>query len=183
MRGVQRLEERTEVDGATHPFLASYLPYLLNRVTREMLRGVDEQFAQHNLNVNTWRILAVLSDQGTCRFGELAGLTAIEPATLSRFVTNLEATGLVRRRRPKADARTVEISLTDQGAKSFTGTLPWAHDVEQRLTTKLSAADVKHLKRMLAQMFSNLKGAGLPDLNAKYSKPRRVASPRATKKS
>ena len=71
-------------------FLAGYLPYLINRLTREMLRGVDKQFQERGLTVSKWRILAVLSDRGTCRFGELARLTSIEPATLSRFVGALD---------------------------------------------------------------------------------------------
>ena len=78
--------DRSKTGSREREFLAGYLPYLLNRLTREMLRGVDKQFQERGLTVSKWRILAVLSDRGTCRFGELARLTSIEPATLSRFV-------------------------------------------------------------------------------------------------
>jgi len=96
-------------------FLAEYLPYLLNRLTREMLRGVDQRFQDHGLTVSTWRVLAVLADRGTCSFGELVKLTSTEPATLSRFMTNLINDGFVHRQRSAVDGRTVEITLTDAG--------------------------------------------------------------------
>jgi len=145
-------------------FLASYLPYLLNRVAREMLKGVDEQFAQHGLTVSKWRILAVLSDRGTCRFGELANLTSIEPATLSRFVGSLSKEGLIRRRRSTSDARSVRIALTEKGEMIFNGTLPWACDTENRLVNGLAPEQVEQLKTMLTHMYANINQLELTDL-------------------
>ena len=57
-----------------------------------------EEFRKRGLTVSTWRVLAVLADRGVCGFGELAELTSIEPATLSRFVEALDA------RRPRSAA-------------------------------------------------------------------------------
>jgi DNA-binding MarR family transcriptional regulator len=137
-------------------FLAEYLPYLLNRLTREMLRGVDQRFQDHGLTVSTWRVLAVLADRGTCSFGELVKLTSTEPATLSRFMTNLINDGFVHRQRSAVDGRTVEITLTDAGEAKFTETLAWGLDVENKLTRGISPSDVQRLKRMLKQMFANI---------------------------
>jgi MarR family transcriptional regulator, organic hydroperoxide resistance regulator len=137
-------------------FLAEYLPFLLNRLTREMLRGVDQKFQDHGLTVQTWRVLAVLADRGTCGFGELARLTSTEPATLSRFVTSLINDGLVDRKRSTADGRTVEITLTDAGEARFTETLPWGLDVENKLTRGIAAPDILRLKSMLKKMFANI---------------------------
>jgi DNA-binding MarR family transcriptional regulator len=137
-------------------FLAEYLPYLINRLTREMLRGVDQKFGDHRLTVHTWRVLAVLADRGTCGFGELAKLTSTEPATLSRFVATLINEGLVDRRRSTVDGRTVEITLTDAGEARFSETLPWGLDVENKLTRGLSSKDILRLKAMLKVMFANI---------------------------
>jgi DNA-binding MarR family transcriptional regulator len=138
-------------------FLAGYLPYLLNRLVREMLRGVDKQFQERGLTVSKWRILAVLSDHGTCRFGELARLTSIEPATLSRFVGALHRDGLIRRRRSSADARAVRIALTEKGEIAFQATLPWALDVENTLVNTIDPKDVARLKAMLTTMYANIR--------------------------
>jgi DNA-binding MarR family transcriptional regulator len=142
--------------GKQREFLAGYLPYLLNRLTREMLRGVDKQFQDRGLTVSKWRVLAVLSDRGACRFGELARLTSIEPATLSRFVGVLVRDGLIRRRRSSADARAVTIGLTEKGEHAFTGTLPWALDVENTLVREIDPKDVAKLKQMLDRMYANI---------------------------
>jgi DNA-binding MarR family transcriptional regulator len=121
-----------------------------------MLRGVDKQFQDRGLTVSKWRILAVLSDRGTCRFGELARLTSIEPATLSRFVSALIREGLIRRRRSSSDARAVTIGLTERGEQAFTGTLPWALEVENTLVSQIDVEDVAKLKQMLKQMYANI---------------------------
>ena len=142
--------------GKRTEFLAGYLPYLLNRLAREMLRGVDKKFQERNLTVSKWRILAILSDRGTCRFGELARLTSIEPATLSRFVGALVRDGLIRRRRSSSDARAVTIGLTEKGELAFAATLPWALEVENTLVREIDPEDVLRLKRMLKQMYANI---------------------------
>ncbi len=111
---------------SANEFLPGFVPYLLNRLVREMLRGVDKKFQDRGLTVQKWRVLAVLSDRGSCGFRELTELTAIEPATLSRFVDALVREGLVRRRRSTSDARAVKITLTDRGEVAFTETLPWS---------------------------------------------------------
>ena len=151
---------------AKREFLGSYLPYLLNRVAREMLRGVDQKFQHRGLTVSKWRILAVLSDRGVCGFGELADLTSMEPATLSRFVASLSKDRLIRRRRSAKDARAVRIALTDAGEAVFTGTLPWAADVENKLARGLSDSDVDSLKRMLAIVYSNVQGTPFADIDS-----------------
>lgn len=137
-------------------FLAGYLPYLLNRLVREMLRRAEKEFQRRGLTVSKWRILAVLSDRGACGFGELARLTSIEPATLSRFVESLIRDRLIRRRRSSADGRAVTITLTEKGEATFVETLPWALDVENRLTRKIPPDDVKRLKAMLKTMYGNI---------------------------
>lgn len=147
-------------------FLGSYLPYLLNRAASEMLRGVDQKFQQRGLTVSKWRILAVLSDRGVCGFGELAELTSIEPATLSRFVGSLAKEGLIRRRRSRTDARAVRIALTEAGETVFIDTLPWAADVENKLAQGLSGSDVDSLKRMLDAIYNNARNTPFADIGS-----------------
>jgi MarR family transcriptional regulator, organic hydroperoxide resistance regulator len=137
-------------------FLAGYLPYLLNRVVREMVRKAEKEFRKRGLTVSTWRILAVLADRGVCGFGELAHLTSIEPATLSRFVESLIHDRLIRRRRSSADGRAVTITLTEKGEAAFVETLPWALDVENRLTRTIAPEDVRRLKAMLKTLYANI---------------------------
>src|SRR5262245_15759888 len=143
---------------ATKPneFLAGYLPYLLNRVTREMVRNAEKEFRKRGLTVSTWRVLAVLADRGVCGFGELARHTSIEPATLSRFVEALIRGRLIRRRRSTEDGRAVTITLTEKGEAAFVETLPWALDVENRLMRNISPEDLKRLRVMLKTMYENI---------------------------
>jgi len=137
-------------------FLAGYLPHLLNRVTREMVRKAENEFRKRGLTVSTWRVLAVLADRGVCGFGELAKFTTIEPATLSRFVEALIRDRLIRRRRSTKDGRAVTITLTEKGEAAFVETLPWALDVQNRLTRNIAPEDLKRLKAMLKTIYANM---------------------------
>ena len=159
------------IEKADESFLSSYLPYLLNRVAMEMLRGADEKFSRFGLSVAKWRTLAVLSDVGSCTFGELVHLTSVEPATLSRMVGGLATAGLVRRRKHPSDARSISISLTSKGAQLFEDTLPWSHEVEDTLVQDLSAAEVRRLKQVLKKVYLNVYRA-----NAGTRKPAAAAA-------
>jgi DNA-binding MarR family transcriptional regulator len=121
-----------------------------------MLRGVDKKFQAHGLTVAKWRILAVLADRGACGFSELAKQTAIQPATLSRFVEALIHERLIRRRRSTEDGRAVTITLTEKGEAKFVATLPWGLDVENRLLKNIAPEDVKRIKTALKTMYANI---------------------------
>ena len=161
MRTVNAKKKLEKPVSDSNEFLPGFVPYLLNRLVREMLRGVDKKFQDRGLTVSKWRVLAVLSDRGTCGFGELVELTAIEPATLSRFIDALIQEGLVRRRRSNSDARAVKIALTDKGEAAFTETLPWACEVQNNLLRGLSPQDVAKMKAMLKILFANIHAGAL----------------------
>lgn len=137
--------------------IEGYIPYLLNRVALRMVKHSAGEFAKRKLSVPTWRILATLGEYGTCRFGELASLTSIEPATLSRLLGQLHRSGLISQKVPADDTRAVLNSLTAKGKDVFKRSIPFAYDVESMLLDGVSKADVQALHRALLRMFENLK--------------------------
>ncbi len=78
--------------GSTSP---TTLPYLVNRLGSALVESFTASaLAQHNLNIDTWRVMAVLANQGAQRQIDLAGMTSIEVSTLSRLVTRMVRMGL-----------------------------------------------------------------------------------------
>ena len=49
------------------------------------------------------------------------------------------------------------IGLTEKGEVVFTGTLPWALEVENALVRQIDPKDVARLKEMLKRMYANIR--------------------------
>ena len=95
--------------------LASYLPYLVNRVGARLAEAFSGELADLRITLPMWRVMAALCQKAGQRVGELAEVTSIEVSTLSRLLRAMERKELVRRARSLEDARTVLVELTDAG--------------------------------------------------------------------
>jgi DNA-binding MarR family transcriptional regulator len=145
-----------------HLDLSEHLPYLINRVGSALVaRFSADALAGARLSIASWRVLAVLSNNGGLRQTDLAAMTSIDASTLSRLITRLARDGLVRRTRSKTDSREVAVALTRK-ARSLMGRLiPVAAALQDSATQKLSKQDLATLKRVLRKMHENLTRPGI----------------------
>jgi DNA-binding MarR family transcriptional regulator len=137
--------------------LAEHLPYLINRVGSALVaRFSADALAGAHLSIASWRVLAVLSNNGALRQTDLAEMTSIDASTLSRLITRLVRDGLVRRTRSKADTREVAVALTRKARTSLARLVPVAVRLQTAATRNLSNQDLAILKRVLRKMHDNL---------------------------
>jgi DNA-binding MarR family transcriptional regulator len=137
--------------------LAEHLPYLINRVGSALVaRFSADALAGAHLSIASWRVLAVLSNNGALRQTDLAEMTSIDASTLSRLITRLVRDGLVKRTRSRADSREVAVALTANGKNLMTRLVPVAVGLQTAATRKLSKPDLATLKRVLRKMHENL---------------------------
>jgi DNA-binding MarR family transcriptional regulator len=137
--------------------LAEHLPYLINRVGSALVaRFSADALAHAHLSIASWRVLAVLSNNGGLRQTDLAELTSIDASTLSRLTTRLVRDGLVRRTRSQADSREVVVALTAKGKTLMARLIPIAVGLQNAATRKLAKQDLATLKRVLRKMHDNL---------------------------
>jgi DNA-binding MarR family transcriptional regulator len=137
--------------------LAEHLPYLINRVGSALVaRFSADALAAAHLSIASWRVLAVLANNGSLRQTDLAEMTSIDVSTLSRLITRLVRDGLVKRSRSKADSREVAVALTPNGKNLMTRLVPVAVGLQNAATRKLSKRDLATLKRVLRKMHENL---------------------------
>lgn len=76
----------------------------------------------HEITPPQFYVLKTLSEKGgACRIGDIARDHHLTNATMTGLVKRLEAMNppLVKRKRNSADGRSVDVSLTDEGAKRF----------------------------------------------------------------
>jgi MarR family transcriptional regulator, organic hydroperoxide resistance regulator len=137
--------------------LAEHLPYLINRVGSALVtRFSADALAGAHLSIASWRVLAVLSNNGGLRQTDLAEMTSIDASTLSRLISRLVSDGLVRRTRSRADSREVVVALTRKAKTSLARLVPVAVRLQNAATRNLSKQDLAILKRVLRKMHDNL---------------------------
>jgi len=108
--------------------LANYLPYLVNRLGAALVeRMTAHALAQHELNIDMWRVLAVLANRGAQRQIDLVAMTSIDASTMSRLVTRLVRRGIVTRRRSQTSSREVVIELSAKGRALVERIIPFAN--------------------------------------------------------
>jgi DNA-binding MarR family transcriptional regulator len=139
--------------------LANYLPYLINRLGSALVENFTASaLTQHGLNIDAWRVMAVLANQGAQRQIDLAGMTSIEVSTLSRLITRMVRMGLVTRRRSESSNREVIIELAAKGKGLVKRIIPLAHRLEASASAGIPASDIAAVKRALRRMFENTAG-------------------------
>ncbi len=137
--------------------LSEHLPYLINRVGSALVaRFSADALARARLSIASWRVLAVLSNNGGLRQTDLAEMTSIDASTLSRLITRLVRDGLVKRTRSRSDSREVAVALTRKAKTLMTKLVPIAMGLQNSATQKLAKQDLATLKRVLRKMHDNL---------------------------
>jgi DNA-binding MarR family transcriptional regulator len=136
--------------------LASYLPYLVNRVGARLAEAFSGELADLRITLPMWRVMAALCHKGGQRVGELAEMTSIEVSTLSRLLRAMERKELVRRARSSEDARTVLVELTDAGVVVTACIVPRARLYQDLALRGFTPAESELLKAMLVRVHENL---------------------------
>jgi DNA-binding MarR family transcriptional regulator len=137
--------------------LSNSLPYLLARLGVRMGELFVRVVRKQGLTLPMYRVLAALAEQGRpLRLGELAQLTSAEMSTLSRLVADMHRQGIVSRKRPQSDQRSLQVALTPRGAALTSRYMPVAAHYEDVATGNMTARDAAALKATLVQLYENL---------------------------
>jgi len=104
-------------------------------------------------------VLAVLAQGGAQRQIDLAGLTSIDPSTLSRLIKTVQDRGLVSRTRSAASLREVTIALTPRGRTVVKALIPRALAYEATAIRGLDAGELAVVKRLLRRVYDNMDAA------------------------
>jgi DNA-binding MarR family transcriptional regulator len=92
--------------------LASELRVVLGQLTRRLR-------AEHRFPLSHGAVLGRLDRERTSSIGRLAEAERVRPQSMAQTVADLEAAGLISRRRDPADARRALVELTPQGRETL----------------------------------------------------------------
>ena len=88
----------------------------LHSAAIHLLRGVRKEDEATGVGPARLSALSVLVFGGPMRLTDLARAEQVKPPTMTKIVSGLETSGLVRRRPDSRDARAVKLEVTARGA-------------------------------------------------------------------
>lgn len=135
----------------TQPFrLSNFLPYRLAGISERISHRLSVDYGRsHNLTVAEWRVLVHLQHCGVVSVRDVQEYTNLAKSRVSRAVSRLERAYLVEKQTSQADARLIEIALTQAGKDAIVALLDDATGTELRLLKDLPQADLAAFYRVI----------------------------------
>lgn len=107
------------------------------------------------------KVLRFLAAHDSCMQKEIAEALNIEPATVSRLLSNMEQNGLVTRSAPEERRRAESVSITEEGRIAFAQWETVCHTVEKQSMQGFSEKERQQFLENLCRMYQNLTGKSL----------------------
>jgi DNA-binding MarR family transcriptional regulator len=148
-------QERPELDVSP-----MYVIGRLSRVSQQVERRLEENFARHGLDSGSFDVLATLRRNGspfTLSPKDLAASAMITSSAVAQRLNRLEERGLITRAKSSVDGRGTEVTLTPEGRKTVDATLPTHLATEEELLAGLSANELSTLAKLLKKLGTALR--------------------------
>ena len=133
-----------------------FLPYLIARLAYQLNGDLVEKLRREGINVTRWRILAALAMGDGIIINEIIERAMMQQSALSRALMNMEEEDYVRRVLRRADARYVEVFLTDKGRALFNSLDAVVRRRQQRLLKGFSATELDAAFALIRRMSRNM---------------------------
>ena len=89
----------------------------LSVMSRQVGYSISKKVSRFGVNYNLWQVLVTLWSEHAVTPAAVAQHLQVEPATISRYLDQLESLEYITRDRSKTDRRVVDILLTPKGIK------------------------------------------------------------------
>ncbi len=99
-----------------------------------------------------WRVIALLGSYGGLTNGQLAKISSLDAATISRAVKTLKGIGFVDTMQSKRDRRRLLIFLTEDGASYHDQITPKRIETGELIAAGLNSQELKSLLRILDKL-------------------------------
>lgn len=119
------------------------------------LRSFGHFFAvmgEENVRPGEVTVLDLVRENPGIRQGVVSKTLKIKRAQMSKMVREMEANGLIARRVPPEDRRSVELRLTPAGEARIAQIATRFPEIEERTGKRLTPAESRELRRLLIKM-------------------------------
>jgi MarR family transcriptional regulator, transcriptional regulator for hemolysin len=147
---------------ATQAATRSALP-LLDYLGRLARAGAEAALTPRGLRPRHLVALTLLAESGPAAQQDLAAALRLDPSNLVGLLNQLDADGLVTRRRSPADRRRHIVELTPEGQAVLEEVLDALHDIEAELLRGLDRGQRDALIDLLQQAIGDVNPCATPD--------------------
>jgi DNA-binding MarR family transcriptional regulator len=137
-----------------HPALSRNTGYLISRLGALGQRRFAERMASLGLTPRMWGALNVLDHEGPLSQHALGRCVGMDPSSMVSTIDELEAKGLVQRRRHPNDRRAYALHITDEGHDVLGRGRQLARGAQEELLGGLDADERAQLHALLLKVAS-----------------------------
>lgn len=137
---------------AIHGALTPYTGFLLSRMGMVAMKQFTERFEPLGLTPRLWGALNVLEVEGPITQHALGACVGSDPSSVVATIDELEAKGLVERRRHPADRRAHALHVTDDGRQTLATGRKLASAANKELLAPLSSEERRQLHDLLLRL-------------------------------
>lgn len=127
----------------------------LSRAARLLSRAFDDALASAGGSLPVWLVLLNLKTRTVASQRELAEAIGITETTLTHHLNAMDDSGLLTRRRDRANRRIHVIELTADGEAAFLRLRDAAVAFDKRLRAGIPDADIAQLAGLLERLVAN----------------------------
>ena len=140
---------------ALHEALTRNTGFLISRMGIVASRAFAERIATVGLTPRGWGALNVLDKEGAITQQSLGRCIGMDPSTMVATIDELEAEGLVERRRNPQDRRAHALHITDKGRRTLADGRRVARQAQEELLAPLSSEERQQLHELLLRLAQN----------------------------
>jgi DNA-binding MarR family transcriptional regulator len=126
----------------------------LGAVAFAVMGALTKLAAEHDLSLTQLRMLGIVRDR-RLTISELARALGLDRSSVSGLVDRTEKRGLVRREPNAADARSVHVTISPEGAESLASGSAEMAQLLSSLTDALTPAESRRLTALLERMLDH----------------------------
>lgn len=133
--------------------------YLIVQLCKLYRNATAEKLAPLGLHPGQEMMLCEISQSGGgLTQGELAEMLAVQPATVSKMLSRMDAAGLISGCRDVNDGRITRLHLTEAGVRAHDEIEVVWGDLERQTLANFTIEERVLLRRLLMQVIANLGG-------------------------
>lgn len=133
--------------------LDQFLPYRLSYTTALLSDRIAQSYeALFGITIPEWRVIAWVAEKGSITQQQICAQTRMDKVTVSRAAIALTDRGFLQRLPNKDDRRSHLLALTAEGERLHAAIAPKALELESRIFSHFSAAEVEAFRSMLGRI-------------------------------
>ncbi len=139
-----------------HRALTRHTGFLLSRIGAIGQKRFAERIESLGLNVRMWGALNVLDAEGAVSQHALGKSVGIDPSSMVATIDELEAQGLVERRRHPSDRRAHALHVTPAGRRTLAAGRKLARNEQAKLLAALDDDERDQLHALLLRVANSI---------------------------